>query len=284
MEDNSSRILRRRQGGIFLILVGMSLVMLILSTRSLTGLPERVGLSVASFFQNVFHDVGEFFSQTANSIVELKQLKSNYSSALKKLEEYENLERGYAEVRDENTRLKEQLGFSREILFRKTAAEIIAKDPGNVYSTMVINKGIKDGVKKNLPIIAYQQGVQGLVGRVVEVGHSSSIIMPLYDSTSFVSCRLEKSRYEGLVTGQRVSEKPLVMQYVKKSSKDEIQFGDLVVTSGLKDLYPKDIAVGRVVSKKIVEYKTSMELELEPIIDFSRLEYVFVIFPIGEGD
>lgn len=284
MDDNASRILKKRQGGIFLILVGVSVLMLILSTKSLTGLPERVGLSVASFFQNAFHSVGEFFSQTANSVVELKELKKNYSAALEKLEEYENIERGYAEVRDENLRLKEQLGFSQQIQYQKIAAEIIAKDPGNVYSTIVINKGIKDGVKKNLPIIAYQNGIQGLVGRVVEVGHSSSIIIPLYDSSSHVSCRLEKSRYEGLVSGQGTADKPLVMQYVKKSAKDEIQFGDLVVTSGLKDLYPPDIAVGRISNKKVDDYKTSMELDMESIIDFSKIEYVFIIFPKNEAD
>jgi rod shape-determining protein MreC len=284
MDENVTRILKKRQGGIFIILVGVSIVMLVLSTKMLTGFPERVGLSAASFFQTTFHSVGEFFSQTVNSIVELKELKKNYASALDKLEEYENIERGYAEVRDENLRLKEQLGFSREILYQKVTAEIIAKDPGNVYSTMVINKGIKDGVKKNFPIIAYQNGIQGLVGRVVEVGRSTSIIIPLYDSTSYVACRLEKSRYEGLVAGQNSSEKPLLMQYVKKSSKDEIQFGDLVVTSGLKDLYPRDIAVGRVKAMKVEEFKTSMELELEPIIDFSRLEYVFIIYPHTEEE
>lgn len=284
MDDASSKILRRRQGGIFLILLGASILMLILSTKSLTGLPERVGLSVASFFQKAFHSVGEFFGQTANSIAELREIKKNYSAALEKLEEYQNLERGYAEVRDENSRLKEQLGFSTQVKYRKLAAQIIAKDPGNVYSTLVINKGIKDGIKKNLPVIAYQEGAQGLVGRIVEVGRSTSIIVPLYDSSCFVSGRLEKSRYEGLVSGMGNADRPLSMQYVKKSAKDEIQFGDLVVTSGLKDIYPADVAVGRITEKKSEEYKTSLELGLEPIIDFSRLEYVFVVFPNQEDD
>jgi rod shape-determining protein MreC len=283
MDENPSRILKKRQNGVFLILVGVSIVMLILSTKSLTGLPERVGLSIASFFQNSFHRVGEFFGDTANSIVELKQLKNNYANALTKISQYESMERSFADIRQENERLKEQLGYSREQRFKKISAEIIAKDPENVYSTIVINKGIKDGIKKDFPIIAFQDGIQGLVGRVVEVGRSTSIVMPLYDSSSHIACRLEKSRYEGLVTGQNRLDKPLLMQYVKKSSKDEIQFGDLVVTSGLAGLYPKDLSVGRVKEKKIVDYKTSMELELDPIIDFSRLEFVFAVLPVTEA-
>ncbi len=282
MDDSPSRVLRKRQGGIFLLLVGSSIVMLILSTRSLTGLPEQIGLSIASFFQNGFHRIGSFFSQTANSITELRELKSSYTNALIKIEQFESLERGFAEFRQDNIRLREQLGYLQDQRFKKVSAEIIAKDPENIFSTIVVNKGIKDGIRKNQPVIAYQDGIQGLVGRIIEVGRTSSIVMPLYDGTSHVASRLEKSRYEGLVTGQYRLDKPLIMQYVKKSAKDEIEFGDLVLTSGLAGLYPRDIYVGRVKDKRIVDYKTSIELELEPIIDFSRLEFVFIVMPSVE--
>ena len=70
-----------------------------------------------------------------------------------------------------------------------------------------------------------------------------------------------------------------MMKYVKKSAKSDINIGDKVVTSGLDDLslFPKNVPIGFVSKIEIFDYETSLELSVEPIIDFSRLEYVFVL-------
>lgn len=277
MEDSLLKSMRKRQAVILAILTFVSIVMLLLSTRSLTGLPERVGMSVGGFFQGIGRSMGKFASGTINSISELKNLRKDYEEAQKALERYENLERNYADIRQENNVLKEQLGFSTQSAHRRIAAEIIAKDPGNVYSTLVINQGLKDGVRKNLAVIAYQDGIQGLVGRVTEVGRSSSIVLPVHDHASFVAARMDESRYEGLVEGQGGADKPLVMRYVNKASVDAIKTGDLVITSGMNEVFPKDIAIGRIKKRLDHGYKTSLEYELDPVLDFSRLEYVFVV-------
>jgi hypothetical protein len=69
------------------------------------------------------------------------------------------------------------------------------------------------------------------------------------------------------------------MKYVKKRAKDEAQFGDLVVTSGYESIYPPDVAIGRIKKFKTLDYETSLEVDIEPVLDFARLEYVFVIKP-----
>jgi rod shape-determining protein MreC len=94
---------------------------------------------------------------------------------------------------------------------------------------------------------------------------------------------MERSRYEGLAMGSGSDELPLVVQYVKKRAREEIQFGDLVITSGLQSLYPPGIKVGRVSKFGFLIILTSMELEIEPIIDFSRLEFVFIHQPENES-
>jgi rod shape-determining protein MreC len=279
MEDDSGKAQRRKTLGIFLILVASSTIMLLLSTKSLTSVPERVGFSVSYVFQSVFHGVGSFFDSTFDSIAELKKLKVNYKDALKKIESYEKIEQGYASLERENADLRQQLNLSQQVPYTLSAAQIIAKDPGNINSTIVINKGSKDGIKKDYPVIAIQNGVQGLVGRVLEVGLVSSIVLPVYDSTSYVAARLERSRYEGLVQGQQGNDNSLILRYVEKSAKSEIQFGDVVSTSGLKGFYPSGIVIGRIKSQKEQSYQTSMEYVLDPALDFGRLEYVFVVFP-----
>ncbi len=264
-----------------IVLLAASLVTLTVSTRSLVGMPERVGLTVLGFFQKGFSAIGDFVAETVASIAELRRLRADYDELARKLEAYTNLERGAAELRAENERLKVQLGFSQSLPYERIPARIVAKDPENLYATFMIDKGVEAGIRKNMPVIAFQDGIEGLVGRVLEVGRGSSVVVPLYDASSYVASRLASSRYEGLVTGQGRADAPLLLRHVKKRAKDETQFGDLVVTTGFESLYPADIAVGRVKKLKVLEYETSVEMELEPVLDFSRLEYVFAIRSIA---
>ncbi len=74
------------------------------------------------------------------------------------------------------------------------------------------------------------------------------------------------------------------MRYVKKLAKDSIEYGDLVVTAGLGGLYPKGVNIGRIRDIRVRGYETSLVLEIEPVIDFGRLEYVFIIQPAVETD
>jgi rod shape-determining protein MreC len=280
VSDPKSRAEGRGGRAVAPILLVASLLCLTVSTRSLEGFPESVGLTVFGFFQRGFSSVGSFVSDTLSSIAELRKLRENYNELASKLERYTNMERGIADLREENKRLKEQLGFSQDISYQRIAAKIVAKDPENLYSTITIDKGIGDGIRKNMPVIAFQDGLEGLVGRVEEVGRGTSKIVPLYDAKSFVASRLSVgSRTEGLVGGQGSPDDPLLMRFVKKQAKDEIQFGDLVVTTGFESVYPAEVSVGRVKKVRVLDYQTSIDIELDPVLDFSRLEYVFVVRP-----
>ena len=132
-----------------------------------------MGLTVFGFFQRGFSAIGDFVSNTFSSIAELRKLRDNYRELSAKLERFTNMERGLADLREENKRLKEQLGFAQDIPYQRIAARIVAKDPENLYSTITIDKGIGDGIRKNMPVIAFQDGMEGLVGRVVEVGRGN---------------------------------------------------------------------------------------------------------------
>jgi rod shape-determining protein MreC len=273
------RTVAGRRRAVAPILLASSLLCMTISTRSLVGLPERIGITVLGFFQKGFSAVGGFISDTVTSIAELRRLRRDYDELASKLERFTSIERGLADLRAENARLKEQLGLSRGIVLERIASRVVAKDPGNLYATIVIDKGVESGIRKNMPVVAFQDGIEGLVGRVVEVGLGTSIVVPLYDASAFVACRLVNARHEGLVGGQGSADEPLVMRFVKKRAKDEAQFGDLVATTGYESVYPPDVAVGRVKKVRVLEYQTSVEIDLDPVLDFSRIEYVFAVRP-----
>jgi len=265
---------------VFAVLMLVSLTSLFFSSRSFAAGFRDLGLTLFSGFRGAIHGVTSLASQTVLSVRELAALRREYGELVERVARYEQLERSAAEIYRENNRLRDQLGFSRTLSYRHIPAELIGWDPDNLFSAFVINKGTRAGVAVNMPVIAYQNGTQGLVGKVVQTGAFESLVMPLYDGSSFVSSRLSQSRYEGITEGQGRPESPLVMRFIQKQARGDISVGDMVVTSGLGGVYPPGISMGRVSRVRFQETEISMELELEPSIDFSRLEYVFVL---GEG-
>lgn len=273
----SRRPFRDKKALVFLSLMFVSFISLLLSTNSLTDLPKQVGLGFFSFFEGAFTRASSFFTDTFNSISELQKVKGLYDEAQKKLQDYEKIERERAEMQVENRRLRELLGLGSSIEYRYLLAEIIGKDPGNTESTIVIGRGSRDGIRKNMPVVAFQDGIQGLVGKVSEVSLDAAVIMPLYDKEAYVAARIERTRNEGLVSGLGSSDRPLSMKYVKKSAKAELQKGDLVITAGLGSLFPKGIDIGRISGSTENDWDSSITLDIEPVIDYSELENVFVL-------
>jgi rod shape-determining protein MreC len=261
----------------FIALTLVSFSMLLFSTRSFVLDVKDVGLSFFSGIRGGVYEFSSLVSRTVLSIQELATLRQEYAELTGRITRYEQLERSSAEIRQENVRLREQLGFSQSLNYRHIPAEIIGRDPDNLFSALVINKGKHSGVENNMAVIAYQNGAQGLVGKVVQAGAFESLVMPIYDVSSFIAARLAISRYDGIVEGQGSPESPLRMRFIQKRARDEINYGDVIVSNGAGGVYPTGINIGRVSDIFYQENEISMEVNLESAIDFSRLEYVFVI-------
>jgi len=262
---------------VFSALMAVSFSLLLFSTRSLILNVRDAGLSVFSGVRGRVDDVSSVVSRSILSVQELAKLRTEYSELLERVARYERLERSAAEINQENIRLKEQLAFSQGLTYRHIPAKLIGRDPDNLYSALVINKGSRSGVARDMAVIAWQGGSQALVGKVIQVRAYESLVMPLYDSSLLVASRFAASRYEGIVEGQGNPDLPMRMRFIPKRARDMISQGDLVVSSGMGGVYPPDINIGRISNVSYHEYEISMEAELEPLIDFSRLEYVFVI-------
>ena len=272
-----------RAGSLFVLYIFVSIVCIAFSSKTFVQGPKELGLSLFAVFQGGVSSVGGFVAETFNSVRVLRELKAEHASALERLQRYEQIEKDISILRDENTRLNEVLSFSAVSPFKNIPAKIIGKDPQNYHSTLVINRGSLSGIKKNMIVVGSRAGEQGLVGKIITVGLSSSMVQPVYDPNSFVAARLLSSRHEGLVNGS--GEGTVRMRYVKRYARPEIRYGDIVVSSGMESsLYPGGIEIGTVKKITARSYDTSLELEIEPLIDFSRLEYVYVLLPDTEDD
>ena len=277
MKGGNSFIKTHKTGFLFIVLLLLSVVLLSFSSGKQRFKPAEWGFQIISVIQQGFASVEGFISGTINSVSELRELQKAYDEIQERVKEYEGLEKDLRLLQSENQRLFQELGFSRTLNHSFIPAEVIAKDPVNYFSAIIINKGSRDGVEKNMPVVAFNKGLQGLVGRIIEVGPFSSKIQPIYDDLSFVAARLQSSRYEGLVKGGGGENLTLQMNYVKKRARREIQFGDYVVTSGLNSLFPREIYIGTLTAVGGKEWETSLELQIDPIIEFNRLEYVYIL-------
>ncbi len=259
------------------IFLTLAIVILFLSTRAIFNIPNFFQGYIIGGLQKGFYAVSSFFSRTIGAVSELRSVQKDYEALLKKMQTYETQAREYATLKEENERLKQLLGLSSLTDSKKIASHIIARDPSNTYSSLVIDKGATSGIQKYMPIVAYQNGVEGLVGKVIGVNATTSVVQPLYDQRFFAAARLAKTRVEGMINGQGYRDSPLSLLYIPKSEIEKLQQGDIVVTSGLDQTYPEELIIGRVVRYTLNEFSSSLVIDVRPAIDLSSVEYVFAI-------
>lgn len=245
---------------------------------------KKIGFSVISSIEKGSSYVVNGVKSGFSAVKELRQLKKEYNELVVKLENYEQMQRSNADIRKENERLKEQLGFATSLVEKNIPSQIISRNLDNAYSYITIDKGSVHGIKKNMPVLAFQNGNKGLVGKIIQVGTFTSQVIPIYNIDNIVSARIQNSRDLGLVKGLGSQDQPLVLEYIRKRVVDELSFGDVIVTSGENNNYMKDIPIGTISKITVLDYNSSLKIELTPMIDFARLENVVVVNQVELND
>lgn len=276
-KQGKSKFKFRFQELLFIILVVASSVMLSFSSGGFIINFKNVGFTIFSTIEKGVATVSFYVKDAIDGVVKLVNLSKEYDELTEKLKDYEYMQRTNAAIRKENARLKEQLGFADSIQQKTIPANIISRGADNLHTTLIIDKGSKDGIKKNMSVVAIQNGNIGVVGKVVSVGYNTAQIMNIFNSSCSISARMQNTRDIGLVTGNGTEDKPLSMKYIKKRVISELHFGDIVVTSGENGNYIKEIPIGTISKVSILDYDTSLDIEIEPVINFSRLESVMVV-------
>ena len=175
----------------------------------------------------------------------------------------------YHELLQENKRLKAILSFKENTSFNLVSAKVILRPVESWFSIIVIDRGKRDGLKENLPVIS----PAGLVGRISELGLSTAKVTLLTDPAFCVSAIIQNSRQQGLVCG--TLEDYLVMRYL--DDERDIRIKDKVITAGLTELFPKGILIGEIIEVKKDPLDNRLYGKIKPAVDFNKLEEVMVI-------
>jgi len=174
-----------------------------------------------------------------------------------------------AEQADENKRLRDLLVFRKKFEHTMLPAEIIGRDPSGWFKTILVDKGSSDGICKDVGVIT----PDGVVGRVVEVGPNSAKVLLLSDVNSYVDAIVKRTRAHGMVMGRGGN--MCTLSYVLKT--EDVALGDVIVSSGINIRYPKGIIIGTVTKINSNRSGFFQSIEVQPSVDFSKLQEVLIV-------
>ena len=170
----------------------------------------------------------------------------------------------------ENMRLRRLLNFKQKSGLSLLPAEVIGTGGAHGINSITIAIGSRDGIKENMPVVT----AEGLVGRVIKVFLSSSVVQLLLDRNCRVSAVVQnRDRPFGIVEWE--GEQKLKLKGI--SLRSNIQLGDVVVSSGMGGVFPKGLQIGTISNIEGQELGLFKKVELTPTVQFSRLEEVFVL-------
>jgi len=222
--------------------------------------------SISSFTKNVWH---HYIALTRASI-ENDRLKNELKEANRMLLQSD-------EIKKQNDRLNELLSMAKPFDKKTIGANVIASNVMAEFRTVTINKGSSDGITKNMVVL----GPGGLVGKVGHVGLKESLILLISDPNSSADIFVQRTNARAILTGALTGPelRPFYslsrLEYLKKTS--DIVNGDVVVTSGLDQLYPPGIPVGTVNKVDNTLSGVFKNAEVVPFVDLTQLKEVLLL-------
>lgn len=163
----------------------------------------------------------------------------------------------------ENKSLRDLLNLAPDSMASFITARVIGDTGGAFAHNLVLSGDMRSGARKGQAVITGD----GLVGRVIGVGDRSIRVLLITDLNSRIPVVVESSRTRAILAGDN-SERPRLIHLPPGAT---VSPGERIVTSGHGDAFPAGLPVGVVVSV------SDGGIEVQPLIDRNRLEYVRIV-------
>lgn len=241
---------------------------------------RQAGLSMISPVVNLVDGTGQWSRQFQKGLATLDTLQ-NEATTLR--EQNAKLATENTVLRDmaaENARLRELLGFKKASQYTLLAARLIARDPSNWWSTVLINRGYVDSetLRSDLPVVT----ARGVVGKTGVVSRDVTEVILMINQNCKVSGMVENSREQGILVGDGNADsgRPRTrLTYVSRNA--QVGVGERVLTSGLGGVFPPGLSLGTITEVPPLSPKINFglyrEVYVEPAVDLSQLDEMFVV-------
>ena len=163
----------------------------------------------------------------------------------------------------DNALLKRLLNMSNQSVETVVSARIIADTKNGFANTLLIDRGIQDGVQKNQAVI----GPYGMIGRILNTNDGAARVLLLNDINSRVPVQILGTGHHAVLAGRNEG----VLTLIHLPQKIALKEGMEVVTSGRGGVFPPGLMIGKIIQSKDQGYVVNLSSDLE------RTQYVSVL-------
>ena len=224
---------------------------------------------ISSPLQKSLWKIGDRVSDFFETIAKIKDLKRENQELKLKVQELIAENVALKELKKENELLREALEIGLEKEFKLILAQVTGKDISQDF--ILIDKGVKDGILENLPVITQQKV---LVGKISQVYRNFSKVQLISDKNSSFDAKISDQEIFGLVKGK--GNFNLSFNLVPKEN--EIKEGDLLVTSALGGVFPAGLIIGKISQVRKSDLEPFQTAQIQPAFNLRDLEKLFIIF------
>ncbi len=263
----------------FKIFIAVIVILFISSTVSaFVASKSAVTTSVGGTVLNPVQRVAVFISQKASGVfagfrskkkleAELEQNKELLNEYREKLVDYQNMKKKVA-LYEDMVEYKEEKPNIKTV-----AAAISGRNAADKFGSFTINKGKTSGIKVNSPVIYGKN----LVGVVKSVKLNYSVVLTVYDPQVKISVYDVSAQESSLLENSIETGSEGLCQIPSLGRKSAMTVGDFVCTTGIGNVFPRDLFIGEISELRDNEDTISRSAVIKPFVDISQITNVFVV-------
>ena len=268
-------LLKSRHVLIVLVIICITLILATFTRGNSQGPLYTIAGTVITPFQNGVNRVGNSLLDWSSGFKHVQKLNAENEELRAKIDELTAQNTQLIQAQAELKRLEDLYELDQEYPeYTKVAASVISKDPGNWYSTFVINKGTADGLAVDMNVLAGS----GLIGIITETGENWSTVRTIIDDTSSISGMIASTSDTCVVSGNLSMMDSGKIEFSELKDRDEVVTeGTAIVTSNISTKYLTGLLIGYVAEIKEDSNHLTKSGTLIPAADFKNIREVLVI-------
>lgn len=260
-----------------IIVLSVTFLVLIIATfkRENKSMIESGAGAALNPVQSIVYKATNRVKESVDFFLNFSEVKEENKNLITENEKLKDKLLEYSDLADENERLRQILNFTEEHNnYDYVGCDIIGYPNNNISDGYFINKGENANIQKGMVVVA----AQGLVGQVTSVGSNWSIVQSLANENIVVAVMADSTREAtGYIKGYKDRQNRNLAKVYDLPIDSEIKEGDVIMTSGVGMLYPKEIRIGEVTKVEEDKVKVMKSAIVKPYVDFNKLEELFVI-------
>lgn len=225
--------------------------------------------------QNGINTIGTWLNDLTQNFETLEEIRAENKALQQQVDDLTVKNNLLQQDKHELERLRELYTLDQKYGdYKKVGARVTANDSGNWFSSFVIDKGEKDGIKVDMNVMAGA----GLVGIVTEVGPNWARVRSIIDDASNVSALVLSTSDKCIISGDLTLMQKGKIEFTQLPNNDnEIKVGEQIVTSHISSKYLPGILVGYISKIEVDSNNLTRSGQITPAVDFQHLQEVLVI-------